>query len=136
MHKINDKGEREKILYERKFIPEDTREIRLFGFNNEDSFHITGSDKRRIKIRLLGGEDKDIYINETNSPRKQTVTYDYKGDSDRYKGVMKNEITEDPSVNMYSIRNFQYDILQPKKYFAYNRDDGLFVGLGLKYTTH
>ena len=136
MHKINDKGEREKILYERKFIPEDTREIRLFGFNNEDSFYITGSDKRKIKIRLLGGEDKDIYINETNSPRKQTVTYDYKGDSDRYQGVMKNEITEDPSVNMYSIRNFHYDILQPKKYFAYNRDDGLFVGLGLKYTTH
>ena len=39
-------------------------------------------DKRRIKIRLLGGEDKDVYINETNSPKKQTIAYDYKGDSD------------------------------------------------------
>jgi hypothetical protein len=136
MHKINDKGKIEKILYERKFIPGETREIRLFGFNNEDSFHITGADKRKIKIRLLGGEDKDVYVNETKSPRKQTVTYDYKGDSDQYKGVMKKEITEDPSVNIYNRRNFQYDILQPKKYFAYNRDDGLYVGMGLKYTNH
>jgi hypothetical protein len=136
MYKINDKGEREKILYERKFLPEETREIRLFGFNNNDSFLITGSDKRKIKIRLLGGEDKDTYVNETNSPRKSTVTYDYKGDSDRYVGKMKKEIPEDPSVNIYYRRNFQYDIFQPKKYAAYNRDDGLYLGVGLKYTTH
>lgn len=136
VYKINSDNEREKILYERKFIPGETREIRLFGFNNEDSFHIVGSDKRKIKIRLLGGEDKDVYVNSTNSARKQTVTYDYKGDSNVYKGVMKKEITEDPSVNIYNRRNFAYDILQPKKYFAYNIDDGLFVGAGVKYTNH
>jgi hypothetical protein len=136
VHKINDKGQREKVLYERKFLPAETREIRLFGFNNNDSFLITGSDRRKIKIRLLGGEDKDTYVNETNSPRKSTVTYDYKGDSDQYRGVMKKEIPEDPSVNIYYRRNFQYDILQPREYAAYNRDDGLFLGLGLRYTTH
>ena len=87
-------------------------------------------------MRLLGGEDKDVYINETNSTRKQTVTYDYKGDSDQYKGNFKKDIPEDPSVNIYNRRNFSYDILQPKKYAAYNRDDGLFVGAGLRYTTH
>ncbi|HUQ66490.1 MAG TPA: BamA/TamA family outer membrane protein [Flavitalea sp.] len=134
-YKINDKGERDKILYERKFLPDETHEIRLFGFNNEDTFHITGTDNRLIKIRLLGGEDKDVYINDTRSRRKLTVTYDYKGDSDLYKGVMKKEIPEDPAVNTYNRRSFQYDILQPKKYFAYNRDDGLFVGIGLKYTS-
>jgi hypothetical protein len=136
VHKINDKGQRENVLYERKFLPGETREIRLFGFNNKDSFLITGADKRMIKIRLLGGEDKDTYINQTHSPKKSTVTYDYKGDSDQYKGIMKKEIPEDPSVNIYYRRNFQYDIVQPKEYAAYNRDDGLFVGIGLKYTTH
>ncbi len=136
VYKINDKGQREKILYERKFLPAETKEIRLFGFNNEDSFHITGSDNRKIKMRLLGGEDEDVYINETQSTRKQTVTYDYKGDSDIYKGNFKKDIPEDPSVNIYNRRNFNYDILQPKKYAAYNRDDGLFIGAGLIYTTH
>jgi hypothetical protein len=136
VHKINDKGEREKVLYERKFLPGETKEVRLFGFNDVDSFLITGSGKRKMKIRLLGGEGKDVYVNETSSRRKLTITYDYKGDSDVYKGDMKKDLPDDPSVNIYYRRNFQYNILQPKKYVAYNRDDGLFFGLGVRYTTH
>ena len=42
VYKIDDKEKREKVLYQRKFLPGETKEIRLFGFNNEDSFHITG----------------------------------------------------------------------------------------------
>lgn len=136
VYKINDKDKRENVLFRRKFLPGETNELRLFGFNNEDSFHITGSDKRQIKLRLLGGEDEDVYINDTKSPSRQTVTYDYKGDSDIYKGNFKKDIPENPSVNIYNRHSFQYNILQPKKFVAYNLDEGLFLGAGLRYTSH
>ncbi|MBL7698826.1 MAG: metallophosphoesterase, partial [Chitinophagaceae bacterium] len=136
VYKINSDDKRERVIYQRTFCPKETHEIRLYGLNNTDSFLITGSDKRKIKIRLLGGEDKDVYENQTNSPRKQTVTYDFKGDSDRYKGIFKQHIPENPSVNIYNRRNFQYDILQPRGYVAYNRDDGLFLGAGIRHTSH
>lgn len=48
-------GEKKNKLYERKFFPGETREIRLFGLNGEDSFHVSGNEKRRILIRLIGG---------------------------------------------------------------------------------
>ncbi|MBL7700129.1 MAG: BamA/TamA family outer membrane protein, partial [Chitinophagaceae bacterium] len=53
-----------------------------------------------------------------------------------YKGIFKQHIPENPSVNIYNRRNFQYDILQPRGYVAYNRDDGLFLGAGIRHTTH
>lgn len=136
VYKINSKDARENILYQRTFFPGETNEIRLYGLNNNDSFLITGSDKRKIKIRLLGGEDKDVYVNDTKSVPSQTVTYDFKGDSDVYKGNFRKHIPEDPSVNILNRRNFQYNILQPRKFVAYNRDDGLFLGAGLRHTSH
>jgi hypothetical protein len=134
--KISDKKNDRSLLYQRKFVPGETKEIRLFGLGGEDSFHITGSAKNRIRVRLLGGDDQDAYINETNRLRSFTLAYDIRGDSDRFAGDLKKHISVDPSANIYNRKNFQYDILQPKKYFAYNRDDGIFLGAGLVYTTH
>lgn len=134
--KISKNGDRESKLYERKFLPEETREIRLFAFDGNDSLVINGTKNNTIKVRLLGGNDKDVYINQTPTPKRYAIAYDITGDSDRFNGLMRKHISVDPSSNIYYRRNFHYDILQPKKYLAYNRDDGLFIGTGLRYTTH
>jgi hypothetical protein len=62
--------------------------------------------------------------------------YDITADRDYFSGAMKKDISKDPSANIYNRKSFNYDIFQPKKYVAYNRDDGLFLGAGLRYTTH
>jgi hypothetical protein len=134
--KISDKKNDRSLLYQRKFVPGETKEIRLFGLGGEDSFHLKGAAVNRIRLRLLGGDDKDVYLNETQRQRAFTLAYDIEGDSDRFVGSLKKHIAVDPSANIYNRKNFQYDILQPKKYFAYNKDDGIFLGAGAIYTTH
>jgi hypothetical protein len=136
VYKISEEGERKNKLYERKFFPSETKEIRLFGFDGEDSFRITGAKNNKILVRLLGGDGRDIYVNESPTAKKYAVAYDIKGDSDQFNGLLKKNISGDPTSNIYNRKNFQYNIFQPKKYFAYNKDDGLFVGTGVKYTTH
>ena len=134
--KIADKSGERMLTYNRRFIPQETKEIRLFGLDGKDSFHISGSANSLIRIRLLGGNGQDSYVNESSRRKRSTIAYDIKGDTDRFIGNMKKRISADPSTNIYKRKNFQYDILRPKKYFAYNRDDGLFLGAGLVYTTH
>ncbi len=105
----------------------------MYGFSGEDSFSITGNNSRKIKIRLLGGDDKDVYINESALPKKNVLAYDYSGDKDRFKGAIKKDISDDPSINIFNRKNFKYSVLHPKASFAYNRDDGLFLGASLTY---
>jgi hypothetical protein len=89
-----------------------------------------------MKIRLIGGEDKDVFVSKSQIPKKNTVVYDYTGDKDEFEGVgpVKKELSDNPSVNLYRRQTFRYDILHPKISFAYNRDDGLFLGWGIRYT--
>lgn len=125
-------------LYSRKFYSGETKEIRLFGLDGNDSFHITGNNNRSIKLRVIGGEGRDYFINESNALKKNTVIYDYRGDNDQFAGdgAVKKEISGNPSINIYNRKTFRYDLIHPKASFAYNRDDGLFLGAALRYTEH
>lgn len=136
VQKINKEGEKKSVMYERRFLPDETKEIRLFGLDGEDSFLVKGVANNKIRIRLLGGDGKDVYTNESQANRNRLIVYDIKGDSDQFNGNIRKDISDDPMSNIYDRKNFQYDILQPKKVVAYNRDDGLFIGMGFKHTTH
>lgn len=138
VYKLKDERKPATELYHRIFLPNETNEIRLFGLGGKDSFNISGTAVQNMKIRLIGGEGKDIFINESEAPKNKTIVYDYRGDKDEFEGPghVKKELSDNPSVNLYRRQNFRYDVLHPKISFAYNRDDGLFLGWGLKYTTH
>ena len=136
VQKLSKEGERKSVMYERTFMPEETREVRVYGLAGEDSFVVNGSANNRILIRIIGGNDKDVYINQSEAPRNRIRVYDIKGDTDQFAGNMRKDISDDPVWNIYNRRTFKYNVLQPKKVFAYNRDDGLFIGMGYRYSTH
>ncbi|RMG22183.1 MAG: hypothetical protein D6730_16995, partial [Bacteroidetes bacterium] len=53
------------LWYERTFLPEETREVRLFGLDGEDVFQIHGKSRRSIRLRIVGGPAPDV-IRETS----------------------------------------------------------------------
>ena len=73
------KGE---VLYERTFMPAETKEVRLYGLGDDDTFTTDGPVGNKIRVRLIGGEGKDTFSSTApdQHPRKVLI-YDAPGGS-------------------------------------------------------
>ncbi len=81
VYRLKENNEKDKKIYERSFDPEDTRRINLTGLGGNDQFLVEKNISSEIKLKISGGEGKDVY--ELNGKIK-TVVYDSLSD--------KNEI--------------------------------------------
>ena len=136
VYKITKEGEVSSKMYERKFIAKETREVRLYGMGGVDSFSISGAANNKIRIRIIGGSGEDIFENNSNGGKP--IVYDLKSESNQFKetGDFKEKLSIYPAVNRVDRRTFKYNVFQPRLAFQYNRDDGLFIGAGMRYTLH
>ena len=130
-------GDLEQIIYERLFLSSETKEVRLYGLDGEDVFEVKGP-KSKIKVRIIGGTDKDLIINGNADEKLKNVKV-----YDRYKstivqgnpnGILK--LSNNPDINRYNRKAFQYDVLMPLATAAINPDDGIFLGGGFMFTKH
>jgi len=138
--KINKKGELEQNIYHRTFYPKDTRELRLYGLGGEDRFVIKGDNGSPIKIRIIGGREKDTYIDSTGSHAgKRIRIYDLANRKDSFDmhGNEKLILSSNPDNIRYErlFFRFIYDRMMPLATAAFNADDGLSLGAGFQYTT-
>lgn len=130
-------GELEQVIYERLFKADETKEIRLYGFDGEDVFEIKGADSK-IKLRIIGGTDKDLIINGNAEDRLSKVKVYDRYKSTRVQGNSKGilKLSDKSDVNRYDRKAFKYDVLMPLVTAAANPDDGIFIGGGFAYTRH
>lgn len=56
VYKLNEERDTTTKLYFRKFYPNETKEIRLFGFAGKDSFSLPALNRRDIKLRVVDTE--------------------------------------------------------------------------------
>jgi hypothetical protein len=130
----NSEGDTTMMIYNRLFDPKITKEIRIYGFNGNDHFNISG--KKGIRFRLIGGKGVDTF--QING-RIKTLVYDLKSDSNYLLGGgrTKNRMSDDPDVNAFSLYEYQYDTKSfPKPNFGFNSEDGLMLGIGFARRTH
>lgn len=135
VRKISKKGNRDKIIYERTFNTSITEEIRLFGFDGDDEFEVSGNVSEGIIVRIIGGDGQDFIKNEStvDNAKKHTIIYDTRSGSElEVNGATKNKTTDkDPDINQYNMEEFDFDKLIPQISFNYNPDDGVFLGGGV-----
>lgn len=127
-------------VYERQFNSNETREVRLFGFDGDDTFIFSGEPSGKIKIRVIGGEGKDQIIDtsaKSVSPKKILV-YDTKsGTKIEGRGNIRNLTSDkDQDINNYNRKEFKFNMVAPLLYPQYNPDDGLFLGAGILFINH
>ncbi len=134
VRKLSKAGEAGKKIYERTFVPGETKELRLFGRGGEDVFRLTGSGRSTITLRIIGGEGHDSVIQHS---RVRPRVYDVPG------GIgwagqhrISKRLSRDPAVNDYDRKSFQYPRLAPLLYGNFNFDDGLFLGGGFLFVNH
>ncbi len=123
------------LKYKRTFYPSETKEIRLYGLRGKDEFTISGAEVHKIRIRIVGGEDKDEVINETKGGG--IYVYD-ETDGIKLKGGAVTDKTskDDIYVNEYDRKGFVYNKNFPFVRLGYTKDDGIWVGLSYDWTTN
>ncbi len=126
IYKLNKEGKsKNQLLYTRTFNKDETSEIRLYGLKGNDVFTVDGETKGGIKLRLIGGIEKDsITINSAN-----IHVYDNLGNAINTTGNTKLHISEDTAINGYRYASFLYSKkgLRPTVFFT--NEDRFFVGL-------
>ena len=139
VHKITKKGETGKKIFDRLFKNKETREVRLYGLDGNDTFNISGNSRRSILVRVIGGQGQDVLADQsrTRGLSRKTIFYDQEKQAVVVSsGEVKERISSDPQVNEYDRQEFKYNLLAPLIYGNFNPDDGLFVGGGFLYQTH
>ncbi len=128
------KGEKADVFHERIYNSKDTKEIWIYGLDDDDVFKISGDGDRLIKIRLIGGPNKDSYNIENG---KQVKIYDYKSKKNEFitnKGAQK--ITDDYETNVYDYKKIKNSSNQFIPTFGANPDDGFKVGIVNTYNNY
>ena len=124
-------GEKE-LRYQRTFKADETDEIRLYGFDGEDQFKVQGKADQPITIRIIGGTGDDRIQESPSGTAGRVLAYDTKdGSSIESYGHIKAKTTNNPAVNRYEKRGFQYGFIGPLISSGYNETDGLFLGGGV-----
>lgn len=128
------KGKIQPPFVDRVITSEETKEIWIYGLDDDDSFKVTGKGKAPIKMKIVGGQNNDVY--EIKDGRRLKI-YEHK--------TLPNTIKEKGGArvkksNIYSFNT--YNPLKKKSYtnnilpaIAFNPDDGFLIGINDVFTT-
>ena len=128
-------GEIQTPFVDRVINSDETGEIWIYGLDDDDSFKVSGDGKAPIKMKIVGGQNNDIY--EIKDGRRLKI-YEHKS--------LPNTIKEKggASFKMSNIYSFNtYDPLKKKSYannilpaIGFNPDDGFLIGVNNVFTTN
>jgi hypothetical protein len=128
------KDEKDPVIFDRTFDKDETKEIWIYGLNDDDEFRVTGDGTNLIKVRIIGGYGKDKYTIEN---RRQVKVYDWKFEESEFdKKTPSHQFSSIYETNTYEWRQFKENnnILLPN--LGFQTDDGLFVGAKDTYTNY
>lgn len=131
------KGSKElsSLMYQRKFDPRVTKEILLYGLNDDDYFDIEDQASSRIKIRIIGGKGNDTF-NIRGNVRNYLYDMDTKENFIDNHNRSRILTSTNSHVNDYSPISYKYDIFNfPKLTIGYNAEDKMLVGVGFQKRT-
>ena len=106
-----------------------TKEIWVYGLNDQDQFVVNGAGKSKIKLRLIGGKNKDTFTIENS---KNVIVYDYKDKENVFEstqGSFRKVISNRYDLNNYDYRRLPLNVTMLLPNLGYNPDDGMKIGL-------
>ncbi len=136
----NVKGTKNKgnqIYYRRRFFPDETKEIRLYGLDGKDIFYLEGKSDESILVRIIGGPKQDNVYDRSQviGSGSYTLIYENSPNADIYAGTEAERITTAQKfVYNYDRTAYAYDHYFPLPSLGYNANDGFSLGFGIEYT--
>lgn len=128
------KREKADVFHQKTYQKEDTKEIWIYGLDDDDVFKIYGVGNNFIKTRIIGGQNNDTYVVENG---KKVKIYDYKSKKNKFitnKGRVK--LTDDYDTNVYDYSKIKNNTNQFLPTVGYNPDDGVKLGVQNTFTKY
>lgn len=119
-------GEKADVFHQRVYSSQVTKEIWVYGLDDDDRFLVFGNDDHPVTLRLIGGQNNDLYDIRNG---KNVKLYDQKSKPNRFltnKGSKK--LTDNYWTNVYDYKKLKNSSVQMLPSLGANPDDGLKVG--------
>lgn len=118
----------EEKIFERTYTPDETKELWVYGLDDQDEFQVLGEGAAKIKIRLIGGQNHDLFKIENN---RQLIVYDYKTKENTVESDLKvrTVYSDRYDLNNYDYRKVPLNVNMLLPNVGYNPDDGVKIGL-------
>lgn len=119
-------------FHNRTYSPSLTKEIWIYGLDDDDTFEVTGESKT-IKIRIIGGQNNDEYVIKNG---KNIIIYDYKSKPNTLTQVDKAtlKLQDRYDINVYDYKKLKNNTNQTIPTIGFNPDDGFKLGISNTYT--
>lgn len=129
------KKNEEELVYTKNFTAGTTKNIWIYGLDEDDFFEVKGNAKANINIRLLGGQNSDSYTIENG---RKIKIYDFKSKGNTYAidSKTKTVLTDDYETNLYDYEKPKYNAFSGLPFGGYNPDDGVKLGFITNYTVN
>ncbi|MFX0556438.1 metallophosphoesterase [Maribacter sp. CXY002] len=127
-------GKKKRKFYDKVFQKTTTKEIWVYGLDDDDIFEVNNEKNiGGIKVRLIGGQNNDVYEVENG---KGIVIYEYKGKPNTLKKTngARVKLTDAYEVNTYRPLNIRSSNNQLIPTVGFNPDDGFKIGVLNTYT--
>jgi len=120
--------------FERTYDKEETKELWIYGLDDEDTFTVTGEGDQYIPIKILGGENNDVYDFQNTRAVK---AYDYKSKKNTFVNPgTRKWLVDSYDINTYNDENRKLDAFSTLPAVGYDQDTGFSAGLSGTYTTY
>lgn len=122
------------IFFERTFDREATKELWIYGLNDDDIFEVSGEGDREIMVRLIGGHGDDVF--QINN-RKKLKVYDWKHEKAEFTDkTPAKHFTPLYETNTFIYREFKENSNVFFPNLGFKTDEGVFFGAKDTYTNH
>jgi len=132
VYRIKD-GKKADLFFDKEYDPADTKEIWLYGLDDDDVFEVAGGGGK-IKIRLVGGHNNDVY--KIDEKARGVHVYDFKDKKNTYDEAFSGRIhkVRDYDTNNYLFLKIKASNNQLLPALGFNPDDGVRLGFSNIYT--
>ncbi|MHA7056926.1 metallophosphoesterase [Aquimarina sp. M1] len=120
-------GKKSTSFSERVFDKKDTKEIWIYGLDDDDIFEAYGTPDEPIKIKIIGGQNNDIYRFDKG---RRIAVYDHKSKPNTVhkKGGARIKFTDNYEINNFDKNEKVFIDSSILPVIGYNPDDGMHIG--------
>ena len=121
-------------IFNKTYSKKETQEIWLYGLDDSDTFIVSGEKKNSITLKIIGGQNNDIY--DIQSGKRVTV-YDFYSKKNTFKTDKgRKRLFDDYDMNLFNFKKYKFTQNRIKPVIGANPDDGLKIGVTDVFTIY
>ncbi|MFD2565111.1 metallophosphoesterase [Aquimarina rubra] len=126
VYRIKD-GKKGKIVSDKTFDKKDTKEIWIYGLDDDDVFESKGKVNNPIRINIIGGQNNDVYRLEKG---RKIKVYDHKSKPNTVdeKNNARVRLTDNYQINSFDKNEDVLTTSSVLPVIGFNPDDGIRIG--------